>query len=371
MTHRERVREILHHRPADRIPLVHFGFWDQTYDKFEAEGHIRRPLDSNGQPQRFSERVVAEQLGFDFGWNPSAGGHTGLRPGFPHQVVKTLPDGSRHEQNGDGVIVLVRPGAVSIPAEIGHTLTDRESWEKEYLPRLQFSPERIPVFSKEQLEAFERSEFPIGLACGSLYGKFRDYAGLVGACYILADDEGLFKEIIDTIAELCYRVTEGLLAQGLRPDFGHFWEDICFKNGPLVNPEVFEEFCGPHYKKITDLFRAHGCDIVSLDCDGCIDALIPTWLENGVNTMFPIEVGTWGASMAPWRAKFGPELRGVGGMDKRVFARDYAAIDAEIERLRPLVELGGYIPCPDHRIPPDARWENIQYYCDRFRAVFG
>ena len=58
-------------------------------------------------------------------------------------------------------------------------------------------------------------------------------------------------------------------------------------------------------------------------------------------------------------------------MDKRVFARDYAAIDAEIERLRPLVELGGYIPCPDHRIPPDARWENIQYYCDRFRAVFG
>ena len=83
---------------------------------------------------------------------------------------------------------------------------------------------------------------------------------------------------------------------------------------------------------IRDRFRAHGCDIVSLDCDGCIDALIPTWLENGVNTMFPIEVGTWGASMAPWRAKFGPELRGVGGMDKRVFARDYAAIDAEIER---------------------------------------
>ena len=61
----------------------------------------------------------------------------------------------------------------------------------------------------------------------------------------------------------------------------------------------------------------------------------------------------------------------MGGMDKRVFARGYAAIDAEIERLRPLVELGGYIPCPDHRIPPDAKWENIQYYCDRFRAVFG
>ena len=58
-------------------------------------------------------------------------------------------------------------------------------------------------------------------------------------------------------------------------------------------------------------------------------------------------------------------------MDKRVFARDYAAVDAEIERLRPLVALGGFIPCPDHRIAADAKWENVQHYCERMRSVFG
>jgi uroporphyrinogen decarboxylase len=46
------------------------------------------------------------------------------------------------------------------------------------------------------------------------------------------------------------------------------------------------------------------------------------------------------------------------------------AIDDEIERLKPLVELGGYIPCPDHRIAPDAKWENVQYYCDKMRNTF-
>ena len=56
-----------------------------------------------------------------------------------------------------------------------------------------------------------------------------------------------------------------------------------------------------------------------------------------------------------------------GGMNKTVFAHDRAAIDAEIERLKPLIELGGYIPCPDHRIAPDATWDNIRYYCDRLR----
>ena len=126
---------------------------------------------------------------------------------------------------------------------------------------------------------------------------------------------------------------------------------------------------GPHYKKITNLLHSYGVNIVSVDCDGMIDALLPTWLNNGVNTMFPIEVGTWNANIRPWREKYGRELRGVGGMNKTVFARDYKAVDEEIERLKPLIALGGYIPCPDHRIAPDAKFENVQYYCEKMNQL--
>jgi uroporphyrinogen decarboxylase len=199
----------------------------------------------------------------------------------------------------------------------------------------------------------------------------RDVAGVVGLSYLYADDEDLYREILDVVGDICYRNTELALASGATFDFAHFWEDICFKNGPLVSPAVFRECVGPHYKRITDLVREHGIDIVSLDCDGCIDALVPIWFENGVNTMFPIEVGTWGANIAPWREQYGKGLLGVGGMNKTVFAHDRAAIDAEIERLKPLVDLGGYIPCPDHRIAPDAKFDLVRYYCERMRAVFG
>jgi uroporphyrinogen decarboxylase len=58
-------------------------------------------------------------------------------------------------------------------------------------------------------------------------------------------------------------------------------------------------------------------------------------------------------------------------MDKRVFAFDRPAIDAEVERLKELVDLGGYIPCPDHRLPPDAQWDNVLYYTERMRKSFG
>jgi len=234
---------------------------------------------------------------------------------------------------------------------------------------LQYSEDRINLVELERLKQ-EGWEIPLGLHCGSLFGNIRNWMGLLGVSYLYSDDEPLYDEIIDTVGELCFRLAERVLQSGVRFDFGHFWEDICFKNGPLVVPEVFRTKVGPHYRRITDLLNHHGIDIVSLDCDGCIDALVPIWLENGVNTMFPIEVGTWRASIAPWRADYGPALRGVGGMDKVVFSRDKAAVDAEIERLKPLVALGGFIPCPDHRIAPDAKWELVQYYCDRMRHTF-
>ena len=119
-------------------------------------------------------------------------------------------------------------------------------------------------------------DIPIGLHCGSLFGRIRDIMGVEGISYLYADDEDLYDEIIDTVGELCYQTAEHVLKQGWTFDFAHFWEDICFKNGPLVIPDVFYEKVVPHYQRITSLLNTYGIDIISLDCDGAIDSLIST-----------------------------------------------------------------------------------------------
>lgn len=371
MNHRERAMAVLNYQPYDRLPIVHFGFWDDTLDKWEAEGHITHEENVGWRDGNEIDLEIGRRLGFDYNWYTTFGAHVNLFPPFKSEVLEELPDGFRKVLTGDGVIEIHKEGTYSFPPQVDHLLKDRAAWEELYKPRLQYTPERINWQRVEALKDDKAREYPIGLHCGSLYGNIRNWLTMVGSAYLLADDEVLFTEIIDTVGELCYRCAEEILFAGAIFDFGHFWEDICFKNGPLINPRVFDEKVGPHYKRITDLLHRHGLNIVSLDCDGKIDALIPTWIRNGVNTMFPIEVGTWEASIAPWRQMYGPELRGVGGMNKHVLGRDRAAVDAEIERLRPLVELGGYIPCPDHRLPPEAKWELVQYYCDRMRRVFG
>ena len=372
MTNRERTIAILHYQNYDCLPMVHFGFWGETLLKWANEGHIsmeeaRTWGDGNG-----SDKLIGEKLGFDFNYFSCFGVNTDIIPGFERRVVEELPDGSRKVLNSHGVVIIEKDGAGSIPMEVDHLLKSRKEWEEHFLPRLNFTPNRVGIDEDAvaYLENENREELK-GLYCGSLFGMIRNWLGLEGTAYLYADDEDLFSEIIDCVGNLSYQCVEEALKRTKAFDFAHFWEDICFKSGPLISPRVFDEKVGPHYKRITDLLLAHGIDIVSLDCDGCIDALVPTWLSNGVNTMFPIEVGTWGASIKPWREHYGRIIRGVGGMDKKVFAYDYAAVDAEVERLKPLVDLGGYIPCPDHRIAPDAKWENVQYYCELMHKAFG
>lgn len=383
MTNRERALAVLRYQPYDRLPIIHFGYWRETLQKWVEEGHISEALKNAHGDGNPADYELNELLGWDFNWQCMFSPAYGLKPSFESKVVETFEDGTKHILDGNGVVLMQRPGAGSIPAEVSHTLKDRESWEAQYRFRYEWSPERVTKrgvlvndkvfpFAEGGLEFLKSGDrdYMYGLHCGSLFGNIRNIVGVEGSSYLYCDDEALFTEIIDTNAELCYQCTKYTLEQGATFDFAHFWEDICFKNGPLVIPSVFDEKVGPHYKRITSLLSEYGIDIVSLDCDGMIDALIPTWINNGVNTMFPIEVGTWEAEIGPWREQYGKELRGVGGMNKNVLSRDREAVDAEIARLKRLVELGGYIPCPDHRLPPGAKWDLVKYYCARMKETF-
>ena len=51
MNHRQRVRAILHYEPYDHMPVVAFGYWNETLDKWADEGQI---------PREWAETVLAK-----------------------------------------------------------------------------------------------------------------------------------------------------------------------------------------------------------------------------------------------------------------------------------------------------------------------
>lgn len=370
MTNRERAMNILHFKDADRLPAVHFGYWGELLVEWAEQGKIPADLAYGNWDGNDKDRILDKLIGWDFNWSCTAGADNGLYPRFEEKTLEVLHDGSRRVLNSLGVIERIKPGITSIPSEDDYTLKDRESFETLYKPKMQYSPHRVNFEYFKNFNQSRDMSRPIGLNLGSILGSIRDMTSVVGMSYLMYDeDEDLFADIIDTYAEMQYQCVKAILETGARFDFAHYWEDICFKNGPLLSPEAFDELCAKHYKKRNDLCHQYGIDIISLDCDGVTEKLLPTWFENGVNTMFPIEIGVWGDQFGPARKKYGKGLLGVGGMDKTALRKDKAAVDAEIERIKCLVAMGGFIPCPDHRLMPGTKFELVQYYADEIKKI--
>ena len=371
MTTRERCLNILHYKPVDRMPAVHFGYWAELLAEWAEAGHITKEMAraavADSSP---AQRELDKIIGWDCNWQNIASARMNLFPPFERKVIEELPGGFVRAQNANGVIEKYKPGISSIPSEDDYLLKDREAFETLYKPKMQFSHERLKLDFFEKFNETRDMTVPVGLGIGSVLGIIRDMATVKGMSYIMYDeDEALFADIIDTFAEMQYKCVEAVLATGAKFDFAHYWEDICFKNGPLLSPTLFNELCAKHYKKRNDLCRKYGIDIISLDCDGVTEKLMDTWIENGVNVLFPIEVGTWGDQFEAARKRYGERQLGVGGMDKTAFRKDKAAVDVEIERMKRLSAMGGFIPCPDHRLMPGSKFELVQYYAEEIKKI--
>ena len=111
-------------------------------------------------------------------------------------------------------------------------------------------------------------------------------------------------------------------------------------------------------------------EAIFVDSDGNIEELIPLWLEAGINGMYPLEVAA-GMDAVKLRREYGRDLLMTGNIDKRVLARDKAAIDRELEAKMPLASQGGFIPHLDHSIPHDVPYENFAYYWERKKELLG
>ena len=365
MNDRDRFDAIMHYQPVDRTLIWDFGFWDDTLPVWAEQG-LPKYVDKWNQHEFF---------GMDFGLERGQW-EVGVRSSLvPHFQVKVLEDLGDHEvvQQADGVRVLRKKVLGSIPQPQSHLLTDRESWNKHFKPRLDPShPDRLPKDWDLRVQRFKdpARDYIVVVPGGSLYGWLRNWMGVENLSMVLYDDPAWFGEMVETVTDCIVGTLERIFASGVRFDACGMWEDMAYNAGPLMSPRHFKQYLVPNYRRITDLLHRHGVDVCWVDCDGNIDKLIPLWLDAGVNTMFPVEIGTWGADPVKYRQQYGKDLLIMGGFDKHILAQGRKEIAAEIHRLAPLVEEGGFIGFCDHRVPPDVPYENYLFYLETVRDVW-
>lgn len=372
MNLRERFHATLAGPSSEPPPLLYFGTWPETKVRWRDEGlTVPMRMGSNGGPQ-------LPEMDTDWECNPDGSGeiwdNQGLLEPWPRSTepaaVISEDASTRTIRTPFGGIVQHSTLGSSIAHVIQHDLApDRGSWER-------FRRALDPADSgrwrdgwQDRAERLNAREHATCFFGGSLYGWARDWLGVEAISCLAYDDPVLFEEIIAWLADYFIALNTPLLKR-VSFDFAYIFEDCCFNTGSLISPKLYRRCYDRHYRRMIAAYRDLGVPLILIDSDGKVDDLLPCWLDSGFDLIFPIEVGTWKADPAALRRQHGSRLRMLGGIDKHVIPLGEAAIRAHLEPLRATVAAGGFIPMPDHRIPPDCSLEQFRVYCRVFREVF-
>jgi len=330
--------------------------WGETLERWRAE---------TGRP----ELDPARELDFDASFaTPEL--YAGIYPPFTPEV---LDEDERFIVHRDerGIVMRDRRDGHSMPEFIRHPVETADEWETLKATRLDPStPGRVPQnwnsfrWRLERTgEAVQVGWFPYGV-----FGTVRDLMGVTRLCYALHDDPDLIMDMMQHLTTLWIALGE-VVAQEVRIDHIHIWEDMSGRDGPLISPSMVRRFMMPCYDRIADFGRRAGVRVTSVDTDGDCSLLVPIFMEHGVNVMFPFEVQA-GNDIEKYRREY-PTLGMIGGLDKRALAVGTEAVDAEMERAARVLPAGRYIPAFDHLIPPDVPWETFRYAAERARELCG
>ena len=131
-----------------------------------------------------------------------------------------------------------------------------------------------------------------------------------------------------------------------------FNEDLSMKTGPLISPKAYRTFIFPRLKRVIEFYKSHGCRYVAIDTDGNPEAVVPLFMDAGVDILWPLERAS-DQDPVRLRKKFGKSLRLWGGVDKRILAEGPEAIDAHLRTMLP-TDRGGRLH-PDRRPHRPAR----------------
>lgn len=367
MTHAERFKSALRFKPVDKIPFSPGGPRESTVARWK----------SDGMPGDSWQAALCEALGLDLSEQKSFSMdvETKMRPTFEEKVLS-------HE-NGHYIVRDWMGAVTEISDRFDYTYIRTA---KDFVTR---KWHRFPVQTRAEWDdmrarydsddparyaKIEAAPAPEGvlhtMAVNGPFWQMREWMGFEGLCFAMADD----PKLVDEMALFWEEYVARVLARALKSckiDHIIVNEDMAYKAHSMISPEMTKRYVIPSYRRWKKLIEASGSDcIFDIDSDGYVGTLIPLWIEAGIHVNSPLEVAAHNDINA-YRAAYGTEIAFRGGVDKRKIAAGGGELRAEMKRLEPAVNAGGYIPGCDHGVPFDISWQNFVDYCGILARMTG
>lgn len=386
MTNRERERLTLDFKRPDRGAVEEtFYPWVLTTQRYKEEGIPAELCDNArditndlvGNKANQAEKYFPEAWGggvMDYeqylGFDPVRRIHFVLPfRRFEEKIIEQTEDYTIKQDIFGRQNIHKKGSSLDLPYKV--IVSNPEDWEmlkKHGDAELEkyFTDEAIDNAYAHLKEGHDRGDYSIRLNIEGFFWVPRELMGDEEHLISFYDEPELLHDMAEYICQI-YETKLMRVIRLLQPDVVYFMEDLSGKNGPMISGEFFDEFVGQYYRRLIPMMKSAGVDNVFVDTDGDFKKIIPNFIAAGVDGFLPMDVNA-GMDIVAVRKEF-PNLKFIGGYNKLMIEKGKEAIDAEFDRILPVVRQGGYIVGNDHQVPPSAPLECYRYYIERLKEV--
>lgn len=323
-TNRSRFHAVMNgDSTVDRCPALEWAtWWDKTIRFWEGEG-LDKDLDGD---------ALFRHFGLD----------RNTQFWFPHKS----------------------PGCPKDHSEGGGIITNEADYER-VKPFLypKDAVQRMKAQIESTLPGYESGETIVWYTLEGFFWFPRVLFGIENHFYSYYDHPELYHRICEDLLQWQIAVIDEFSAY-MKADFMTIAEDMSYNHGPMVSRELFDEFMLPYYRRLIPEIKKHGTRVL-IDSDGDISSAVSWFADAGIEGVLPLEHQA-GVNLGEIRRQF-PEFLMIGGFDKMAMLKSKEAIDAEFQRLLPVIRSGRFIPSMDHQTPPGTSLENYCYYVEKLK----
>ena len=253
-----------------------------------------------------------------------------------------------------------------MPDFVEFDVRDRASWEK----FRDLSTPGAKADVEEQAERLDGRSRPANAGGGSTWGTVRSWMGPERALLAIYDEPDLVREMIEWQTWMFEEFTVPVIER-YRPEVISMWEDFCYKHGMMISPDAFREFCAPHYRRVAEVGRDCGAELLIVDSDGKVDEYCLLLEELGFNGCWPMEQ-VCGNDLLAYREKQ-PNFIFAGGIEKEICNTGQGhRIGPELRPKVPdMLEKRGFFPMFDHALQTGVGFDELCRVMTQLHQICG
>jgi 5-methyltetrahydrofolate--homocysteine methyltransferase len=242
-----------------------------------------------------------------------------------------------------------KDGTLTIIAD--RSIKSKKDYEEKVTPPDDDDIEEKMQYVREYRQAIDRSGTNIGfcvLVSAYFQTLYEFMIGMETSMTMVYENRDFLEELLETSSAYWVKFVKRAVEEGV--DFIWPADDVAFKTGLFLPPDIMKEMWLPHLERIIEPAVSAGKPVM-FHSDGKIDDIVPWLVDIGVDCIHPMD--PYGIDYREFKKKFGNRICLAGNIDIEFPLAHGTPEDVEREvkqHMEALKPGGGYVASSSHSI---------------------